>query len=121
MTCGDILEYEVLFLTLIQTVTNGTVVEIDATGTELRFSPGVIVGGKFVFDCGLERSIPYFLEALTCILPLSKLSTHITLTGTTSDNFSASIDTIRSVNLSILRLFAPNLEADIKVGICFIS
>ena len=115
-----ILEYEVLFLKLIQTVTNGTVVGISATGTELSFSPGAILGGSFTFDCGLERSIPYFLEALMCMLPLSKLPTRIVLTGITSDNYSASIDTIRSVNLSILKLFDSNLEVDVKVSIPFL-
>lgn len=84
-------------------------------GTELLFAPGAILGGDFTFDCGLERSIPYFLEALTCITPLSKLPTHIIFTGMTSDNFSASIDTIRSVNLNILKLFDSNLGIDIKV------
>lgn len=85
-------------------------------GTELIFVPGIIVGGNFTFDCGLERGISYFLETLVCIAPLSKLPTHIIFTGVTFDNFGASIDTIRFVNPNILKLFDSNLEVDIKVN-----
>ena len=42
-------------------------------GTELRFRPGVVVGGSdLAHDCGKERSIGYFLEPLCTLCLFSK-------------------------------------------------
>ena len=37
---------EANFLRLLDAVTNGTVIEINETGTKVKFVPGVIVGGE---------------------------------------------------------------------------
>lgn len=39
-------------------------VEINETGTTLRFKPGYVTGGKATHDCGTTRSLGWFLEAL---------------------------------------------------------
>lgn len=42
-------------------------------GTTLRFRPGVLVGGaSLAHDCGRERAIPYFAEALILMAMFSK-------------------------------------------------
>lgn len=89
--------FEASFLRLVEKVSNGCVVEINETGnlcgnvftcntalprcmpsvacaivagTELRFRPGIVIGGyNMTHDCGKDRGIGYFLEPL-CILCL---------------------------------------------------
>ena len=69
------------------------------------YKPGTVHGGEVVFDCGLQRSIPYFLEALLCLAPFSKLAFKLTLTGLTCDRIDATIDTLRMVNVRLLKAF----------------
>ncbi|EJK62435.1 hypothetical protein THAOC_16954 [Thalassiosira oceanica] len=44
-------EHEASFLRLLDRMTNGTRIEINATGTQLRFKPGVLLGGTVEHDC----------------------------------------------------------------------
>ena len=61
-------DYEASLLRLLEKVSNGTVVEINATGTRLRYSPGDIAGGAGLeHDCGTARGVGYFLEPLVCL------------------------------------------------------
>ena len=61
-------DYEASLLRLLEKVSNGTVVEINETGTRLRYSPGVISGGAGLeHDCGTARGVGYFLEPLVCL------------------------------------------------------
>lgn len=47
--------FEVALLRLLEKITNGSHVEINATGTTVLYRPGVIVGGSgLVHDCGTE-------------------------------------------------------------------
>lgn len=43
-------------------------IEINETGTTLRFKPGYITGGRANHDCGTIRSLGWFIEGL---LPLA--------------------------------------------------
>ena len=66
-------EHEASLLRLLEKVTNGTVVEINETGTRLRYAPGVVTGGAGrEHDCGTARSIGYFLEPLVCLALFAK-------------------------------------------------
>ncbi|KAH0664404.1 hypothetical protein KY284_029335 [Solanum tuberosum] len=57
--------HEVSFLRLLEKVCDDCVVEINETGTKLKYKPGIIMGGRhLVHDCGVNRSIGYFLEPL---------------------------------------------------------
>ncbi|XP_020526188.1 probable RNA 3'-terminal phosphate cyclase-like protein [Amborella trichopoda] len=57
--------HEVSFLRLIEEISDDCSVEINETGTKLRYKPGILVGGRnLVHECGLRRSIEYFLEPL---------------------------------------------------------
>jgi len=68
-----ITDYEANFLKLLDSLTNGSQLEINETGTVLKYAPGFIVGGKIDHDCGNKRSIGYFLEALVCLAPFAKV------------------------------------------------
>lgn len=53
-------EYEVNFIRLLDKVTNGTLIQLNETGTSLYFQPGLLYGGSIEHECSLERSIGKF-------------------------------------------------------------
>jgi RNA 3'-terminal phosphate cyclase-like protein len=96
--------YEVSFLRLIDALTNGTTMEINATGTQVRFQPGILIGGEVTHDCPVgtkteteeydpsdpslawyntARSIGWFLEGILPLAPFAKEAMTITFTGIT--------------------------------------
>lgn len=109
-------DHEVHFLRLMETVTNGCVVQINHTGTQLRYKPGVIMGGSHTFDCGLDRSIGYFLEGLVCLAPFAKKPFNITLTGITNDDKDISVDMFRTVTLPLLKYFGIEEDLELKIN-----
>ena len=51
-------DYEASLLRLLDKLTNGMAVEINESGTALKYKPGVVVGGRRVsHDCGGGRAI----------------------------------------------------------------
>jgi RNA 3'-terminal phosphate cyclase-like protein len=84
-------DYEVNLLKLIDSISNGTRTDINETGTSLYFIPGLLLGGKHVFDCKLERSISYYLEVVLCLAPFSKQPIDITFKGITNDPIDVSV------------------------------
>lgn len=50
-------EYEVNLIRLFDKVTNGTNVELNETGTALKYQPGLLHGGTFTHDCCVQRGI----------------------------------------------------------------
>lgn len=103
--------YEISYLRLLDQITNGTQIEINTTGTQLRFIPGILIGGtiQYHFNCPVKkdndndnssnvidddysnniinqiqyRSIGWFLEGLIPLAPFGKESLSIQLTGIT--------------------------------------
>ena len=55
-------EFEANFLRLLDKLTNGSQIEINETGTKLKYVPGFIVGGTFEHDCGTKRYVFLRLE-----------------------------------------------------------
>lgn len=97
-------DYEASLLRLLEKLTNGCLVEINETGTSLRYKPGVIIcGSGLVHDCGSSRAIGYFLEALVLLALFAKKPLSITLRGVTNDSVDPSVDTWRTVALPLLR------------------
>ena len=74
-------------------------IEINVTGTTLYFRPGFITGGKIKHDCGTERAIGYYLEALIPLSLFAKTPVKATLQGITNDNYDLSVDLIRTALL----------------------
>lgn len=50
-------EYEVNLIRLLDKITNGTVIKLDSTGTDLFFQPGLLFGGQIDHECSTQRSI----------------------------------------------------------------
>ncbi len=66
-------DYEVCLLRLLEKISNGCVVEINETGTSMRYRPGLIMGGFHVeHDCGNSRGIGYFVEPLVSVAMFGK-------------------------------------------------
>ena len=79
-------EHEASFLRLIDRMTNGTKIEINATGTQLRFKPGVLLGGTVEHDCPVgdgARSVSWYLEGIMPLASFGKEPLELTLNGIT--------------------------------------
>ena len=64
-------DYEASALRLLDKLTNGMAVEINESGTALKYKPGVVTGGRRIsHDCGGSRGIGYFLEMVLCVVSL---------------------------------------------------
>jgi RNA 3'-terminal phosphate cyclase-like protein len=109
------IDYEAGFLRLMDKVTNGTVIEINYTGTSVYYKPGVIIGGRIQHDCGSERAIGYYLEALIVLAPFTKNPIHATLTGITNDNKDISVDTLRTVTLVNMKRWGLDTGVELKI------
>lgn len=80
---------ELSLLKLIEKITNGTIVNINKTGTRLIFRPGMIDSNEGMpvnHDCHLSRSITYYLECIVPIAIFGKSKMTLTLTGNTDDS-----------------------------------
>jgi len=100
-------DFEAGFLRLLEKVTNGSTVEINYTGTSVYLRPGIIYGGPVTHECGLSRSVGYYLEWLVLLAPFAKQELVLTLRGVTSGLGDLGVDTLRTVTLPHLTLFLP--------------
>jgi RNA 3'-terminal phosphate cyclase-like protein len=98
-------DYEANFLRLIEAITDGTKIEINETGTILRFKPGILIGGRHSHDCGLARSIGWFIEGILPLAPFCKDPLHLLLSGITHDEIDLSVDVLRAVTFPLLQNF----------------
>lgn len=75
--------HEISLLRLFETVSDDCHVEINETGTKLKYKPGTIMGGRQhrPHDCGVSRSIGYFLEPLVLLSLFAKQPLTIRLKG----------------------------------------
>lgn len=96
-------DYEASLLRLIEKVTNGCIIEINETGTSLRYKPGFVHGGTLEHDCGTSRAIGYFLEPLVLLALFGRRPLNISLRGITNDPLDPGADTWRTVTLPLLR------------------
>ena len=130
--------YEISYLRLIDGLTNGTQIEINATGTQLKFKPGILVGGEVRHDCPVgrpiatstadtaagddhnsgisnPRSIGFYLEYILPLAPFCKSPISLTLTGITDGltTLDPSPDYLAASHLHLLQSqFGLGREAD---------
>lgn len=109
-------DFESSLLRLMDKITNGSKIEVNETGTDLSFLPGILTGGRVEHDCGTEHSIGYFLEVLVALGPFCKNPLHATLTGVTNNQTDPSVDLIKASVLPVLRKFVLDDEGlELKV------
>ena len=110
-------DYEAGFLRLVDKLTNGCQVEINETGTRLRYKPGMVTGGSVEHDCGPDRAIGYYIEGLLPLVLFAKRPVTLTLRGITNhEKWDPSVDTLRTVTLRLLKLFGvPDAGLELRV------
>lgn len=110
-------EHEASFLRLLDRMTNGTKIEINATGTQLRFKPGVLLGGDIEHDCpvgGFGRSVGWFLEGIFPLAAFGKEPLQLTLNGVTdgTSDIDPSVDYLSSSFIPLLIKFGIGVDDD---------
>lgn len=110
-------EYEASFLRLLDRMTNGTKIEINATGTQLRFKPGVLLGGVIEHDCPIGasgRSIGWFVEGIFPLAAFGKEPLQLTLNGVTdgTSDVDPSVDYLSSSFIPLLIKFGIGVDDD---------
>jgi RNA 3'-terminal phosphate cyclase-like protein len=99
-------DYEASFLRLIDEMTNGCKMEINNTGTQLKFHPGVLLGGDIEeHQCPDSRSIGWFLEGILPLAPFGKEPLSITFKGVT-DGYCEMDPSCDYLKTSAIPLFA---------------
>lgn len=90
-------DYEIRFLELTQRLMSGSKFEINKDKTVLKYYPGILMNNndvEFEFDCGLERSMSYFLEPVLIMAMFAKSNLQLILTGITNDEIDLSVKKI---------------------------
>lgn len=67
-------EFEVNLIRLIDKITNGTVIELNETGTSIYFQPGLLHGGALEHECSTQRAI----GTADCYHPTIKINSNST-------------------------------------------
>jgi RNA 3'-terminal phosphate cyclase-like protein len=104
-------DFEASFLRLLNKFSHGSIIEINETGTSLRYVPGTLVGGAITHDTSISRSIGWYIEGLLPLFLFTKQATSLVLTGITNDNADVNVDVLRDVVLPSLGLFGVTKEA----------
>lgn len=109
-------DHEVSFLRLLESVTNGSHIEISYTGTTVIFRPGLIIGGEITHNCPGQKPIGYFLEPMLYLAPFSKKKFSIVFRGITNSDKTqdAGVDSIKWGLLPVLEKFGVR-EAEVHV------
>ncbi|XP_054003854.1 RNA 3'-terminal phosphate cyclase-like protein [Hylaeus anthracinus] len=98
-------EYEVSFIRLLDKITNGSRIELNETGTNLYYNPGLLNGGELEHDCSLQRGIGYYLEGIMILAPFCKSPVDIKLRGITNNTIDPCVDRIKTTAVPILKRF----------------
>lgn len=99
-------EYEVNFLRFVDRITTGTTLNINKTGTSVKFVPGILIGGVVEHDCTLHRCVGYLLEAALLLGPFCKYELKATFKNcVTNSDTDLSCDLIRAVTIRQLQNF----------------
>ncbi|CCF55956.1 hypothetical protein KAFR_0A05210 [Kazachstania africana CBS 2517] len=98
-------DHEISFLRLIESVTNGSHIEISYTGTTVIYKPGIIVGGSHTHNCPPSRAVGYFIEPMLYLAPFSKKKFSIIFRGITASHNDAGVEAIKWGLLPVLEKF----------------
>lgn len=98
-------DHEVLFLRLLESVTNGLVIKILYTGTAVEYAPGILVNGTVTHACPPTKPVGYFVEAMLYLAPFGKEKLLVVFTGTTALESDAGLDALKWGMLPVLERF----------------
>lgn len=99
-------DHEVSFLRLLESVTNGSHIEISYTGTTVVYRPGIIIGGQVTHTCGGDRPVGYYLEPMLYLAPFSKNKFSLVFKGLTgADTGDAGVEAVKWGLLPVMEKF----------------
>ena len=106
------------FVRLLDKLTNGTVIEINDTGTILKYKPGILIGsrGRLRHECNGNRGLGYWIEGVLMLAPFMKWPLDLQLVGATEGHYELSVDTVSNVSAPLLRRLTSNdIPVEMKV------
>lgn len=98
-------DFEANYLKLVEKLCDGCHIDINETGTKMRFKPGILTGGRITHNCGTSRSIGWYIEGILPLAIFCKESVTLSLQGVTNDQTDMSVDVLKAVTLPILKNF----------------
>ena len=103
---------EASFVRLMDKLTSGSRIEINETGTILRYAPGFLAGGAVEHDCAKSgRAVGWFLDAVLPLAPFCARPLELTLLGATaSDGASRGCDGVKHASLALLKEFGVGFD-----------
>ncbi|KAI4217177.1 MAG: hypothetical protein LQ351_000486 [Letrouitia transgressa] len=123
--------HEVSFLRLLESVTNGSVIEISYSGTALIYRPGLITGSapgpgasggvlRHELPARCIRGVSYFLIPLCLLAPFSKGPINVLLTGpgvitSATPSGDVSADTVRTAILPLYSHFGITNNIELRI------
>ena len=112
-------QYEVNFLKLVSEISNGTIIQINQTGTGFTLIPGTITnnyGDQLTFECDKSRCITYYAEGLIPICLYGKESLHIKLKGITNNLIDNSVDSFKMSTCVLLQKLIIGDTVEFKIN-----
>lgn len=100
-----LVDSEISFLRLLESVTNGSIIEISYTGTSLIYRPGLITGGSFTHNCPDSKSVSYFIIPMLMLAPFSKKKFSIVFKGLTSKKHEVGLDFMKWGFIPLMQKF----------------
>ncbi|KAF2093142.1 RNA 3'-terminal phosphate cyclase family protein [Rhizodiscina lignyota] len=125
--------HEVSFLRLLDTITNGTIIEFSYTGTTVVYKPGLITGSAAGYGAAshggvlrhelpkeCNRGISWFLIPLCMLAPFSKQQLNIVFTGpgvitSATQTGDVSVDTVRTAILPLYTQFGIQNNIELRI------
>lgn len=95
--------FEIDLFSLIDKVSQDCSIEINETGSHLKFTPGYLKNGNFFHNTIGTRALSYYLEFLIYMVPNVKDKMNIKITGLRSLKADISLEAFVYVNLALLR------------------
>jgi len=125
--------HEISFLRLLESVTNGSHIEISYTGTALVYKPGLITGtvaGYGANSSGVlrhelpatcTRGVSYFLLPLCLLAPFSKAPFNVVFTGpgcitSATPTGDMSVDSVRTAILPLYAHFGIQVKLELRIS-----
>ena len=133
-TAPGLAPHEISLLRLLESLTNGSHIEISYTGTTLLYKPGLITGSvagrgadsngilRHEVDGRVARGVSYLVLAVCMLAPFSKGKVNVLFSGPGVITSAVerwgdiSVDTIRTAILPIFAQFGIERELEIKVN-----
>jgi RNA 3'-terminal phosphate cyclase-like protein len=113
--------HEISFLRLLESITNGSALQISYTGTTLTYNPGLITGSvaglgahgdviEHILPANNTRGVSYFLLPLCVLAPFSKAPVNVRFTGpgvitSSTETGDMSVDSVRTAILPLYEHF----------------